>query len=138
MIGLVEHFDRGGSVAGSCTFPLWVGLVRPVLLCVFVCSLACRNLCGLGIFGVRCSGVVECFLSLVKGIVQFPKRTQRRLSWDSGLPESADFFFFFFSRQGTLHRDAEDTPRIWGVSGFEFFEFSSWVFTVSWFRVGEI
>ena len=33
---------------------LWVGLVRPVILCVCVCSLACRNLCGLGIFGVRC------------------------------------------------------------------------------------
>ena len=31
----------------------------------------------------------------LKGIVQFPKRTRRRLSWDSGLPESADFFFLF-------------------------------------------
>ena len=34
------HFDTTCSVVGSCTFPLWVGLVRPVILCVCVCSLA--------------------------------------------------------------------------------------------------
>ena len=52
---------------------------------------------------------IHIYIYNIKGIVQFPKRTRRRLSRDSGLPESAEIYvFFFFSRQGTLHRDAED------------------------------
>ena len=35
--------------------------------------------------------------SRLKGILQFPKRTRRRLSWDSDRSESADFFSSFFS-----------------------------------------
>ena len=50
------------------------------------------------------------FSILVKGILQFPKRTRRCLSWDSDRSESADFFFSFFPDKAPFI----ETPRIWG------------------------
>ena len=55
-----------------------------------------------------------------KGIVQFPKRTRRRLSWDSACPNPQIFFFLFFP---TRH----PSSRRRGYGGFEFLSFLSFL-----------
>ena len=66
-----------------------------------------------------------------KGIHQFPKRTRRRLSWDSDWSESADFSVSFFPDKAPCI----ETPRCEDFGwGFEFLSFLS--FPIGVFFVG--
>ena len=105
-----HHFERVGSqqpVASS--FNQTVCIAPQLFRDLVVRSCVSR-------FTVNKKAHHLCLVSLltrkphIKGIVQFPKRTRRRdaVSAGFGTARIRRLFSFFFSRQGTLHRDAED------------------------------